>query len=266
MQPRISKLCAEYLIEKPQQAYSLSPILDHFGKERPDQLTPSAIKVYRVWRHVGGTAQSTVRKELAALVAALNWASGKLILEGPWPTIDLPPMPPPKDLWLDEIQEDNFLRLAAAQPQSRVHRFVAIALDTAARKTAIEKLTWDRVDLATGKIDFRYGTVTKKRNTVVPISTRLESVLFDAAYKMGPNPYVIGQGSIRKAFETFVGRTPYPWVTPHVLRHTWGTLAARRGVDLWKIAGVMGDTLATVEKNYLHHCPEHLRDAVERTP
>jgi integrase len=51
-------------------------------------------------------------------------------------------------------------------------------------------------------------------------------------------------------------------MTPHTLRHTWATLAARAGVDLYAIAGVLGDTLSTVEKNYLHHAPDHLRGAI----
>jgi integrase len=50
--------------------------------------------------------------------------------------------------------------------------------------------------------------------------------------------------------------------TPHTLRHTWATLAAQAGVPLWEIAGVLGDTLATVMKTYAHHCPDHLRGAV----
>jgi integrase len=60
-----------------------------------------------------------------------------------------------------------------------------------------------------------------------------------------------------------------PWVTPHVLRHTWASLAAMNGVSLWDIAQVLGDTIATVEANYLHLTPGHLRGAINhktRTP
>src|SRR5260221_7389331 len=50
--------------------------------------------------------------------------------------------------------------------------------------------------------------------------------------------------------------------TPRTLRHTWATLAAQAGVPLWEIAGGLGDTLATVMKNYAHHAPDHLRKAI----
>jgi integrase len=51
-------------------------------------------------------------------------------------------------------------------------------------------------------------------------------------------------------------------VTPHVLRHTAATHMARAGVPLWKIAGILGNSIAMVEKVYAKHCPDGLRDAV----
>jgi hypothetical protein len=33
-------------------------------------------------------------------------------------------------------------------------------------------------------------------------------------------------------------------------------------VDLWRVAGVLGNSAAVVEKTYAHHCPDHLRTAV----
>jgi integrase len=70
--------------------------------------------------------------------------------------------------------------------------------------------------------------------------------------KEGPN----------RALQTFGRKHGVPWLTPHVCRHTWATLAARGGVDPYAIAGVLGDTLATVTANYLHHAPDHLRSAI----
>jgi len=53
-------------------------------------------------------------------------------------------------------------------------------------------------------------------------------------------------------------------ISPHVLRHTAATQMARRGVPLYDIAGVLGNSLAMVEKVYAKHCPERLRAAVDR--
>ena len=55
-------------------------------------------------------------------------------------------------------------------------------------------------------------------------------------------------------------------ITPHTLRHTFGTLLARQDVQLGKIAKLMGDTRETVEAHYLHHVPGDLEEAVRRLP
>ena len=72
---------------------------------------------------------------------------------------------------------------------------------------------------------------------------------------------VAGQGSIRHAYEMFT-KSLASGTTPHVMRHTAATLMLRAGVSLWDTAGVLGDTVATVEKYYGHHAAAHLSSAV----
>jgi integrase len=127
------------------------------------------------------------------------------------------------------------------------------------------------VDLAQGTIDYRVPgrRVTKKRRVLVPISDRLTPVL-EAAWLEAPKDMdgratgrVLGStGCLRRAFWVMCHTLGVPWVTPHVLRHTWASLAAMNGVSLWDIAQVLGDTIATVEANYLHLTPGHLRSAI----
>jgi integrase len=102
----------------------------------------------------------------------------------------------------------------------------------------------------------------------VPISDRLRPVLERAFQEKGSEFVLDTPASIQKAYNrvldafTSVNKAKAAKMTCHTLRHTWATLAARAGVDLYQIAGVLGDTFATVERNYLHHAPEHLRVAV----
>ncbi|WP_068432523.1 site-specific integrase [Magnetospirillum sp. XM-1] len=188
------------------------------------------------------------------------------------PIIELPAKAPPRDKWLDEEQEADLLAkleaLTAREGRvNRVHLFTAIALNTASRKRAIETLRWAKVDLDARLIDFRDATIqkTKKRRVPVPISDRLLPLLVRARQENPDGEFVLGNTSfISHAFEAAMKKLGYPWVTPHVLRHTWGTLAARAGKDMFEIAGVMGDNVTTVQANYLHHHSDHLRSAVER--
>jgi integrase len=231
----------------------------------------------------------TIRRELGALSAAIGYAVRKKRLpRAEAPIIELPEASEPKDRWLTPEEAERLL--AACQPAgaarlSRVYRFCVLALEIAGRARALETLSW------IGQVDFTHGIVhqnprgrkqTKKRRSSVPMSNRLRSVLTRAFAEKTSEWVLDHKGSVRKAFEAAVDRAglnppkPGPNATPaqrrewrrnkvtrHTLRHTWATWAAQRGTPLWKIAGVLGDTYDTVEKNYLHHCPEHLRDAVE---
>ena len=56
-------------------------------------------------------------------------------------------------------------------------------------------------------------------------------------------------------------------ITPHVLRHTCATWQAQRGVDLWKVAGWLGQSVARTTELYAHHHPDFMRessDALDR--
>ena len=52
-------------------------------------------------------------------------------------------------------------------------------------------------------------------------------------------------------------------ISPHVLRHTAATHMARRGVPLWMIANVLGNTLAMTERVYAKWVPENPAGTVD---
>jgi integrase len=244
-------------------------LLKFFGEMESSQVGFQTEVEYSNWRVV---SDSTVRRELGVLIASFNFAvKTRLIPLGEVPYISLPVGAPPKDVWLTE-NEVKFLlqRAIEVDPKfgSRVYRFVVIALKTASRKAAILNLKWSQVDLERKVIHYEGGVQTKKRRVAVPISASLMQCL-DYWKEGAENEYVLGSPDcidwefgklMRECAKT---NAKFESVTPHTLRHTWATLAARAGVDLWQIAGVLGDTLSTVQKNYLHHCPDHLRGAVE---
>jgi len=188
------------------------------------------------------------------------------------PAFDLPEPSEPRDRWLREDELTVLLEAAAAYSRergsrmSRVERFLWLALTTAARVEAICQLTWDRVDFETGVIDFNVPgrKKTKKRRAVVPISTALRPVL-ERMYKERAGEFVMDHdgGGVGDRVRRIAEAAGIKGVTPHVLRHTAATHMARRGVYLWLIAKVLGNSLAMVEKVYAKHCPEDLRPAVD---
>jgi len=47
------------------------------------------------------------------------------------------------------------------------------------------------------------------------------------------------------------------------LRHTFATRLAQSGIDIYKIAKLLGHEDIRMTQRYAHHCPESLRSGVE---
>lgn len=216
----------------------------------------------------------TVRRELGVLVAAINHAvRWKRLKRDEAPEIELPPPPKAKALWLfpDELAA---LRAAAT---GRTYQFIEIAYYTAGRRRSVETLTKFQVSLDRNRVNLSRpeDPTTKKRRPVVPIDPALLPTLRECLNReKNPTEYVLGHpGSVRKGFETALRRAglemlsaregrPVGKPTPHTLRHTRATHLLQAGVDPWAVAGLLGDSLATVLANYGHHCPDYLSRAL----
>lgn len=249
-----------------------------FGRMVASDLTANVIQDYIRKRNDGSlnghkAANSTVRRELNCLIACLNHqVKQRRILAHDIPHIHLPKGAPPKDLWLTQEECDQLLEAANHEEGrlSRVYRFIAIVLATASRKTAVLRLKWEDIDWEHGMIRFDTGAMTSiKRRVPVPISDELLPVLVRSHWEQRTLFVLDTDSSIQHPFERAcrrayeaTGNARFLKVTPHTLRHTWATQAARAGVSMFEIAGVLGDTIATVTRNYLHHNPEHLRNVV----
>lgn len=265
-EPTVAELWALYETKHlvhtaaPQTAgYSWKRLAPHFGALRPNAVTPDVVDTYVQQRKV---RSSTVRRELAHLNACLNFGRARGVL-AVVPKIRRPADAAPRDRWLTTAEIAKLL--AAVEAGGRLYVFIHLALETGARKSALRELTWDRVDFETGVIhlDTPGRRQTKKRRASVPISKTLEPVL-QIAYCKRTTDLVLENGSdvwlrLRRAAR----RAGLAGVHPHVLRHTAATHMARRGVPLWKIAKVLGNRVAQIERVYAKHAPDDLREAVD---
>jgi len=255
----------------------------HFGALAVTEVTQTAVDAYEMKRTTGKLGRrvkpQTVRKELAQLVAMLNFCADprrKMFSATVLEKWNLPPNGEARDRWLrmDEMQRllSAAARMRRGDALSRGERFLWIALETAARKEAILDLTWDRVDFQTNTIHFDVpGRVkTKKRRAAVSISRALRPVL-ERAYRERENGLVMSnKGSIWATVQWIAieagfsdqerparGQKPKATgISPHVLRHTAATHMARNGVSLFTISKILGNTYQVVEKVYAKWCPD----------
>jgi len=259
--------------------YCLVKLRHHFGALRPQEIGPDHVLKYNQLRRAGvlgrRSGDGTIRRELGVLVAAINHAAKyKRISKDDVPYIPLPVKPDPKDRWLTK---DEARKLLAASGKAhgrtkrvtRLYRFIFLALHTASRRTALQELKWSQVDMEHRRIDLNPPgrKRTKKRRPIVPISDQLYAELeVWRGQRMKNSDYVLDHpGCIRQQFVRLAKKLDMDDVTPHTMRHTWGTWAAIDGKEMWKIAGVMGISLQTALSTYLHHSPHHLRDTVDMT-
>lgn len=68
---------------------------------------------------------------------------------------------------------------------------------------------------------------------------------------------------VERAGMVFGNQTPQG-VTYHTLRHTFASHAVMRGVDLYTVAQLLGDSLQTVEATYAHLSPDHKKAAIAK--
>ena len=220
------------IVASPESLRIKVSLLDaYFGQTLVSCLTGDMVRAYIAKRISDGVKPQTARRELIILRAALRlaWKEGR-IAQAPWL-----PMPPPGEARQVILSTAEMAVLHAAVAADRVVRgFVALAIATGARLTAICELTWDRVDFERRLIDLRAPhprASRRKCRAVVPMSDALHAFLMAARDEtialgiytpggrvLGPSPSTVG-----KRFRTIARAAGLPHVTPHVLRHTVAT-------------------------------------------
>jgi integrase len=58
-----------------------------------------------------------------------------------------------------------------------------------------------------------------------------------------------------RPFDHYMEAQKVPWVTPHIMRHTFASLLASAGVSIYKIAKWLGDDVRTVQRHYAKLLP-----------
>lgn len=262
--------CAElfamrYGIDGGRAKYAWANLKPIFGHLEPKSVTQELEDRYVRDR---GVAQSTIRFELAVLRAVWNFGVAKRLikLEDTPVLKPLPPKSPPRERWLTDEEIDKVLAAAEQIGRERVRMFVWLALHTGARRTAICELRWPQVDFKVGVIHYLPpgAQQTRKRKASVPMSDALRGVLKEAYdRRTHDDALVIGSGGkINNSIGLLGTAAGVAGLTPHVFRHTAGTVMARNGVALWVIAKILGNTVDEVEKTYAKWVPGLHAEAV----
>lgn len=214
-----------------------------------------------------GKADGTINRHLGSLRAALRFAvkSGDLSSAPHVPTLR---EPPPRADVLDRPAVARLLRAARALGHDHVALFIRLAIYSGARRSALLQLTWDRVDLTTGTVDFRIPGVThtRKRRAITALPDKLLSSL-QRLHKRSKCSHVVAWrgkpvASVKRAFRETAAAAGLPRVTPHVLKHT-AVSWALRVASPWVVSGMTATSVRTLQAVYGKHMMDDKRAAVE---
>ncbi len=273
---------------------AINKLVDYFGDRPVAAITNANCNSYVRWRVLqvdarakkGGKPikESTARRELVVLAAALRWCwkEGKVDRLIP---VALPSQSSPRERHLtrDEVAAllagalgwDQDGRRCRAKINRHLARFILIGLYTGTRHDAILHLRW-KPNTEGGWIDLTSGVIYRrasgaidsaKRRPPIPIPPRLSPHL--RRWRHLTTSHVIEYAGRpiasqeRRAWRTACNLAGLgPEVTPHVLRHTCATMLLQRGVSVYDVAGVLGASEDVIRRTYGHHADDHLRRAV----
>jgi integrase/recombinase XerD len=155
-------------------------------------------------------------------------------------------------------EEADQLCQACETPQEKL--IIWTLLDTGLRVSELCGLTpqhvlWQQKSLRiTGK-GGPHGKKSKKR--VVPMSKRVQTLL--EHYFAINNRWPVGSRQVQKIVKQIANRAKVTQeVTPHILRHTFATLALQKGISIAAVQKILGHDRLTTTAIYLNLTDAHV--------
>lgn len=135
-------------------------------------------------------------------------------------------------------------------------------LDTGLRVSELcsltpQKIMWQQKSLRIDGKGGIYGKQSKKR--VVPMSNRIQTLLehYFAIHEKFP----VGARQVQKIVKNIANKAQVAQtITPHILRHTFATLALQKGISLASVQKILGHDRLSTTSIYLNFTDEHVVD------
>ena len=230
----------------------------HFGHLRPEHITRAVSKAY--WVRRAGRSNGTIIKELNFLKAALRWNDKNTPA-----VIVCPATPQPRDRFITKAE---YRRLYCRAATAHMKVWLALAWYTAGRKEALLSLTWDRVNLDTGRLNLGPDVGRKGRVQGLPIHPVLAKVL-RIAKRGALSNWVVERGgerigNIKKGFAAAVKRVGLEHLTPHDIRRSAARHMIENGVPLHEVSTVLGHkSISVTERVYARFSSTYLQSAIK---
>ncbi len=259
------QLNRKYIIDR-----SLVPF---FGNLRVAQITSGHVEQYKSKLVRDGISRKTINNRLSILNTCLATASEWLRLDTPPPKIKRLKCPPPCTEYL--AAEEAALLLKGST--GTTHELILTALRTGMRQGELKGLQWESIDWPSGNLVVRHSRCDYRKVLDTPKSNRERHIPLDRevyetlAKRRRPTGYVFtdeegrpfnAYGMSQRLTEACV-TAGIRRITWHVLRHTFASELAIKGVPLHAVQTLLGHTTIMTTMRYSHVAPSALRTAID---
>lgn len=239
------------VVDTDRQMYGSRHLKRLMGDKPITAIDIPACREYVRERHLVA-AYSTIRRELNILSSAANHArKWRRLGVHQMPQIELPEVTKSEEIkWFTKEQIASMFR---ARNSGFFACFLRIAYYTAARRDSVERLLKTQVKRDTGVVHLAQPgeRVTKKRRPTVPLYPEIRPAV-DWLFDRTATPHLFGRP--RDFYKPFMLLMEELGIEghPHMLRHSRATHMLQDGENIYKVAKLLGDTVATVESVYAH--------------
>jgi integrase len=247
-------------------------LVPSFGEMRLDEIDAQAIERFKARQNKTGLSNKTVNNQLTVLGTLLQTAVEWKHINAVPPMRRLPVQRPKFDFLTFE-EADRLVQAAAKEPAWNA--MIVVALHTGLRLGELLALQWDDCDLVTGTMVVRrsnwqghIGPPKSGKDRTLPLNTLAVGALKRHRHLKGMWVWCNNEGNflnkddLRLALRRIRKRAGLRHFDWHVLRHSFASHLAMRGVPLKAVQELMGHASIEMTMRYAHLSPDVRKDAV----
>ena len=239
----------------------------------------STIASFDIERHkstrVKAKAPVRANREVAVMKNLFNFCLRTGLFEGPNPAqgVKLGKEPKQKLRFLEFDEEDRLMKAAVlpntTRPNPLLRTFITVGTNCGLRPWAeTMTLKWENIDFKRGLLTVESAYAKNGESRTVDLNADAHAAL-TALYEVRSGPWVFCRKdgtpikNITNSFRHACKRAKLYKVTPHTLRHTFGSRLVMAGVDLRTVQTLGGWKSLDLVMRYAHLSQSHKKQAVE---
>ncbi len=248
-------------------------LIPFFGKMQITRITTHDIERYKAHEIKTGVTNKTLKNRLTVLNKCLATAYEWLELGTQRPKIKWPKCPPTSTDYLSPEE----CELVLSQADGIVYEMILTALRTGMRQGELKGLQWSSIDWQNQSLAVRHsrcdyrkvlGSPKSNRERHIPLDTDVYEMLFNRKKSSG---YVFEDADgepfdnkrLNRRLAVICKGAGLRKITWHILRHTFASHLAMRGVPLTTVQTLLGHSNITTTMRYAHVAPSTLRTAID---